>query len=127
MRIDNPQQWGPYAILVREAAFNTKEMGAWDYLKLPEIIDDICKKYQDEYGVSIREDVSVALKPCIVKFKSDYLDDDVIKAAIFYIYKKVHREKLSMDVHTFDARGKVIPRKDILKIDYLDKDFHFLL
>lgn len=119
MRFANPQQWGPYAILVREAAFKPKEMGTWDYLAMPEIIDDICKEYQSKYGDSIYQDVFVRLKPSIVKFESEYpRDNNIIKSAISYIYAKAHGKRLCLDANTcFDAKGNAIPHSDILKID----------
>ena len=101
-------------------------MCAWDYQKMPEIFDDICKEYQSEYGSSIREGVSAALRPCIIKFETDYFDKDVAKATIVYSYLRGNGKKLVMDANTcFNAKGKIVPRKNILKVDYLDKDVLF--
>ena len=43
--------YGPYAMLVREIAFNSQVVGNHDYLKIPEIIEDMCMDVQKVYGV----------------------------------------------------------------------------
>jgi len=45
---------GPFAMLVRESAFNASEIGNHDYLKLPEIIEDVCWGYQEKFKESIQ-------------------------------------------------------------------------
>lgn len=42
MKLASKQLWGPYAMLVREVAALSKEVGNHDYLDAPEIIEDIC-------------------------------------------------------------------------------------
>lgn len=123
LKVPNPFYWGPYAMLIRDTAFSTTEMGNHDYLWLPEIIEDICNGYLEKYGISIHEEVVQLLTPCVVKFKSrDRTEDGCIRAAIYYIYKRIKGERLSIDANTcFDAKGNTIPSDDILKIEYLGK------
>lgn len=56
-------------MLVRESAFNASEMRNHDYLKLPEIIEDVCWGYQERFKESIQDEIMEALRPCIVKFE----------------------------------------------------------
>ena len=108
-------------MLVKDIAFRAKEIGNHDYLRLAEIVEDICDGYRDKYGISIHEDVVSSLKPCIVKFRSNFrIDQSCIEAAIFYVYKRTKGEPLSGDANTcFDAKGNIIPHGDILSIKYL--------
>ena len=117
----NPSLGGPSAMLVRDVAFGAKSMGNHDYLRLPEILEDICNGYREKYGLSIHNDVVQALKPCIVKFKSKYrIDNGCFKAALFYVRNCLNGDPPSVDGNTcFDARGNVIPNEDILSIEYL--------
>ncbi|HHT9113606.1 MAG: hypothetical protein HZA47_11515 [Planctomycetes bacterium] len=121
LKIKNASHWGPYAILIRDAAFCTKEMGTHDYLRIPEIIEDICNAYKAEYGYEIHEQVISSLIPCIVKFKSKKkLGLDCIEAALYYIYCKITDRRLSIHSNTcFNAENKNIPYEDILNIEYL--------
>lgn len=67
-KVRNPLHWGPYAILMREAAARPKEMGCHDYLRTPEIVEDICRAYALESGVDLAPAYRAATRPCVVKF-----------------------------------------------------------
>jgi hypothetical protein len=112
---------GPYAMLVRESAFQSRSMGNHDYLKLPEIIEDICNGYQRQFGESIIEGVSIALKPCIVKFEVAEGDvSDLVEAVLMYCWSKVHSQELSLDANTcYDAGGTIVPHSAIRKIEFV--------
>jgi hypothetical protein len=114
--------WGPFAMLVKETAFKASEMGNHDYLRLPEIIEDICNGYYDRFGSHIHEYVVNSLKPCIVKFKSlGRVDDGCIKAALYYLHVCIHKKNLCIDANTcFDGKGKIVPFENIIKIEIVD-------
>ena len=122
LKTPDPFHWGPFAMLVRDVAFDAKRIGNHDYLWLPEIIEDICNDYLDKYGVSIHEDVVNALVPCIIKFVArDNNDTGCVGPAINYVYSCIRGEPVSHYANTcFDAGGRVIPPGDILKIEYLE-------
>jgi hypothetical protein len=44
---------GPYAMLVKDVAFNSESTCNHDYLRIPEIMEDICNGYQKKFNVSI--------------------------------------------------------------------------
>lgn len=112
---------GPYAMLVRDAAFRSAEIGNHDYLGLPEIIEDICLGYHERYGVSITDKVANALTPCMVKFKSTReLGRPCLEAAVYYVYLTGRGHPLSFHSNTcFDGRSSTIPLKDIISIEFL--------
>ena len=110
---------GPYAMLVRETAFKSQEMGNHDYLWLPEIMRDICNGYREAYGESLHEHLRAALTPYIVKFWSrKRLHKDCIESAMYYLYLTAHEQELSMDANTcFDGENSRIPPEQIVKIE----------
>ncbi len=113
--------WGPYAMLIREVAWRSKEMGSVDYFQMPEIIEDICNGYKEYYGEAIFNIISNSLKPCIIKFISNKrLDNNCIKAAIYYVYIKLKGNTMSMYSNTcFDGEGSAINSDNILKIEFV--------
>jgi hypothetical protein len=112
---------GPYAMLVRESAFNASEIGNHDYLKLPEIIEDICLGYEEKFKESIEEEIKTALRPCIVKFEDrSGTRIDVIGPVLQYCYCKGRNEELHIHANTsFDGEGEAVPFEAIEKTEYL--------
>lgn len=124
LKSPNPIHWGPFGVLVRETAFAPREVAAHDYLRLPEIIEDICNGYRRIYDISIHEEVIAFLRPCIVKFQADsetgYIRN-CIRAAICYTLCRSLKKPLNHNVSAcFDGNGHPVPRHDILKIEFLD-------
>ncbi len=120
-RLPESSLWGPYARLVKEAAFQNEELWSHDYLKIPEIIEDICKSYSIEYGESIIEDVKNALVACIVKFRSiNNVNKWQVYTALFYLYHELNNFPLIFGCDTsYDAKNEVIPKSDIVKIEFI--------
>lgn len=112
---------GPYAVLVRDVAFNADKLSQHDYLRMPEIIEDICSSYKEVYLEDISDHYESILKPKIVKFYSDSrLDDGCIKAALFYVYRKLHRQPICTgSVTCFDGESRPIPYNQIIKVEHL--------
>jgi len=112
---------GPYAMLVRESAFHAEALGYCDYLRSPETIEDICNGYYAEFKENIFEEISRALRQCIVKFKSSKdTADSLITAALAYCWYKANSAELSRSVLAdFDAGGEPIPVSSILGVEFL--------
>ncbi len=112
---------GPYAMLGREFAFNASEIGNHDYLKLPEIIEDVCWGYQEKFKESIQEEIMAALQPCIVKFEDrSGTRSDVIRPVLQYCLCKARNEELHIHANTcFDGGGEAVPFEAIQRIDYV--------
>jgi hypothetical protein len=114
--------WGPYAVLVREVAFHSQDLGQHDYLGMPEIIEDICNGYNKHYGVSIFHVYEQQLHPCIVKFlgETTYLDG-CLRAALSYGWSAAHRRRPTGDaIMCFDGNGSSIPSSDIISIEFVN-------
>ena len=121
LKTPDPFHWGPFAMLVKETAFNAKKIGNHDYLWLPEIIEDICNAYHEKFDLFIHDDVVKSLKPCIVKFKSHFrVDDGCVRAALYYLYACIQKDGLCIDANTcFDGKGETIPFEDIMEIEFI--------
>ena len=59
--------WGPYGHLVRELHFHTSENGQHDYLRLPELVEDVCKAYFENYAHDLTPHYLKVLHPCIIR------------------------------------------------------------
>src|SRR5437899_12977202 len=68
MKTENPFHWGPYAMLVRDIAFKPAEMGNYDYLLGPEIVEDICFCFETVHKIDLLTLFRQNTRPCIVKF-----------------------------------------------------------
>ncbi|MCU7835620.1 MAG: hypothetical protein KZQ83_10260 [gamma proteobacterium symbiont of Taylorina sp.] len=102
LKSGNSEHSGPYAMLVKEVAYQPKDIGNHDYLWLPEIMEDICNGYKKDYGVSIHTYLNEHLKPKIVKFWSDSNTSmSCIESALYYAYLKSKSEKLSSNANAY--------------------------
>jgi hypothetical protein len=112
---------GPYAMLVREAAFHPESMGNHDYLGLPEIIIDICNGYERQFGERIHEEIAAGLRKCIVKFETPIdAECDLIAPGLLYCWKTIHGQPPSLDSNTcFDGCGVPVPYGMIRNIEFL--------
>jgi hypothetical protein len=111
--------WGPYAILIRDIAFDPKTYGNHDYLGIPEIVDDICVCFQQYGGINLREIYLQRTRPCIVKFIDSATDREYVKSATKYVYLLHHETTLvAPETYSFDGRGRPVPPGRILKIQY---------
>jgi hypothetical protein len=114
---------GPYAMLIRESAFHAKSIGNHDYLGSPEIIEDICNGYKSRFGKIIYDEITGALKKCIVKFESSKnIHDYLIASTLLYCWYKIRDEELDhLLAYGYNAEGETIPREAIRKIDFVEK------
>jgi hypothetical protein len=119
LKVPHALHHGPYAMLVRESAFNASDIGNHDYLKLPEIIEDVCWGYQERFKEGIEAEIKAALRPCIVKFK-DWPRFDVVDVVLHYCLCKAQNAELHNHANAcFDGQGEVVPFESIQRIDYL--------
>jgi len=117
----NKTQWGPFAYLVKDAAFSEKGICNHDYLKMPEIICDICDGYKEKFGESIINIYETCLVPKIVKFRSSkQLDTSCIRAALYYAYEMLKGKLHTSDsVAYFNGDGSLIMPDDIISVTSL--------
>ncbi len=117
MKNDN----GPFGLLVREVAIRPEESGSVDYLKSPEIIEDICICFCDMYGKDLLELYQENSRRCIVTFTDSEPRTNALHKAIFYLYLVFRNEPLDGCNTCFDGNGTAILPEKIVRIEYLDE------
>lgn len=120
LKAGKPFHGGPYAILVRDVAFQAERIGAHDYLLLPEILEDICNGYHKRFGEKIHDQLVHTLSPCIVKFWDPDFSAGHLESAIYYLYLSANGKVLGQYANTcFDGKGSGIPYDRIEKVEHL--------
>jgi len=71
-------------MLVKEIGFN--DVGNHDYLRVPEIVEDICLSFQQQYGIDLFHRYLSNTKSCIVKFYSENVKECYLYSALYYLY-----------------------------------------
>lgn len=121
LKTRNSIHYGPYAMLVREAAFNSDKICNHDYLEVPEVIEDICNGCRKQFGQCIYGAVTSKLEKCIVKFKSNKCTSlNLLALALLYCWCVVRGEEFSSFANTcFDSEGMPISREQIISVEFL--------
>lgn len=121
LKINNSMYWGPYAMLIRDAAFRPHELGNHDYLRIPEIIEDICYCFAERFHIDLLESYITNTRPCIVKFFQNNIEltNDCIKAAFYYLYNIYHAKEFPDLCNMCFDGGGIIPKENILRVEFL--------
>jgi len=99
----------------RDVAFSSEKIGNHDYLKIPEIVEDISICFEKIYGISLAENYIKNSKSIVVKFISEDVEGHYIGVALNYLYNKIHGLEMSLDCNTcYDGKASIIPREVIL-------------
>jgi hypothetical protein len=112
---------GPYAVLIKDFAFMPEQVGNYDYLKIPEIIEDICMCFLEKENIDLFKLYSDNTKPCIVKFWHDDARPDCITTILYYLYNVYNSNEITFNTGTnFDGHGKSVPKENIIYIEIVD-------
>ncbi len=110
--------WGPYGILVRESAFCAEALCNHDYLRVPEIIEDICICFRHSFAADLYSAYRKVAVPVIVKFWAPGLPDHALDAALAYLWLHRRREAPSFASNTcFDAGGAVVGPEQVIAVE----------
>ncbi|GMX60101.1 hypothetical protein Elgi_68680 [Paenibacillus elgii] len=119
-KLGDKSHWGPYAMLVRDIAFVSKEVGNHDYLDAPEIVEDICHVFDGMYQFNLLEKFKQKTYPCIVKFQSGQSKDYYLGIVLNFLYHKYHEMEMSLNCNTcFDSEGESIEFDQILNVEFI--------
>ncbi|EEZ6118625.1 hypothetical protein OGQ40_003552 [Salmonella enterica subsp. enterica serovar Muenchen] len=120
MRTRNEMHWGPYGHLVREVHLHARKLWQHNYLRLPELVEDVCNAYQKKYGQDLTEHYLKVLKPCIVCFRADIeYEKGALEAALSYGYTSVR--ELPPDsgaLFGIDRHGISVSLGEIVNIEF---------
>ncbi len=111
---------GPFALLVREAAFCSQGIGNHDYLKTPEIVEDICETFNELHSINLMPEFLKATRPCIVKFRDAATKPYYVGIALYYLYLSEMKVSLTDEAsYCFDGAGARITCDRFLDIEFL--------
>lgn len=118
MRSSNARQGGPYALLTRDHAFKSEEIGNHDYPGAPEIVEDICICFTEKYGFDLLAAFMKSTKPCVVKF-FDGPQGGCIETAVYHLYKTHWGHQCSQECNAcYDGKGIPVAPQRIMKIEF---------
>jgi len=119
-KITSEVDQGPFGVLVKESAFHLKRLGHHDYLEFPEIIEDICNDYYQQYGNQIYDEVLAALHPCIVTVKCHWeADKGCMMGALYYAYTYANGKPIcGASVIDINCGGRKLPQSEIQCISF---------
>lgn len=117
-KLSEEQQWGPCGMLIKEMGLYADKLNLHNYLKIPEIIEDICRGYESKYKSSITEVISENLIPMTVKFISnERIENGLVASALCYAYNIVRNLPPSSNSNNgFDGEGRAISADSIISL-----------
>lgn len=101
---------GPFGEYVREHFLRPHELSSHDYLRTPELVEDIAHAAHDLYRVDLLGAYTKATEPCIVAFDMP-LDDaaDAVASACWYLWAISRGELTRYACGGFDGQGVAVP------------------
>jgi len=106
---------GPHAVLVRDILLDASAHGGHDYLKCPEIVQDIARCYRSASGVDLETRFRAASVPCIVTFRLTRIDPArAIAAACWYLHGD---GRANVTMNGFIGEGSGVPAEDVLAVE----------
>lgn len=122
LKTPEPLHWGPFAMLVKDVGKFAESAGNHDYLRTPEIVEDICSGYEARFGENIQSFVEQSLVPTVVKFWTSEPEHSYgLSSAIRYAYACRHNEGVPSSANTcFDGRGMHVPFVRIVYVEQPD-------
>jgi hypothetical protein len=111
---------GPWGFLIKDLISKSQDMGNHDYLRTPEIVEDICACFDEKYGENLQDLVFQSTKPCIVKFIDNELNPANLGTAFYYLYSFFYKLRLNVFCNNcYDGKGMGVKKEDIYKIEFL--------
>jgi hypothetical protein len=119
MKVNDQSHWGPYAMLIRDHAFNAQVNGNHDYLSAPEIVEDICICFRKRYKLNLLTTFMEHTRPCIVKMIDEQPRKDCVAAAVYHLYNLLHGFDCSTHCSTcYDGEGIAVTPDRILTVEF---------
>lgn len=111
MKVGDAAHHGPYGHLIRHRILTQAESGRHDYLKIPEIVEDILMCIKSAFGLDLSDLFSRETVKVVVRFRSTHDASYALKHALGYAFTG------SLGCNTCcDNRGPV-DKLDVLGVD----------
>jgi hypothetical protein len=117
---------GPHGILIKDNAFKASELRRHDYLKIPEIVQDICRCYSEySYGYSDNKVLEIkyveVTKPYIVKFRHIGGQSCHIGNMLLYLYSTIHNEQIDHNCDAdYNAMNSIVKPENIIYVESVE-------
>ena len=111
---------GPNGVLIRDVLVNPTAYHSSHFIRIPEIVEDICIAARSELHVDLEPRFERATTPCIVEFSTQPCDVyKALTAACWYAEAAVRGEAAGGDdaFWNFDGQGAAVPAEDIVFVD----------
>ena len=118
-RIDTRDD-GPNGVLVRDVLLDPESYPGSEFLRIPEIVEDICVAARSEFDVDLRPRFERATTPCVVEFATQpWKALKAISAACWYAESAVRGQTACGDdaFWNFCGQGVAVPPEDIVFVD----------
>ncbi len=116
-RLGHQADWGPHAVLVRDALVIPERFDGVGYLSTPETIEDICLSFSRYFSHNLLALFQETSRPCIVKFRDGQPRPDAVGAAASYIWCIARSEPCVLCNTCYEANGRPIARREILDVE----------
>ena len=111
---------GPNGVLVRDVLLDPKAYHSSEFVRIPEIVEDICVAARNELHVDLEPRFEVATTPCVVEFATQPRDaHKALTAACWYAEAALRGKTAGGDdaFCNFDGDGVAVPTGDIVFVD----------
>jgi hypothetical protein len=121
-KVGTPFNDGPFAFLVRDVALMRDEFeGSHDFLRIPELVEDICLSYEEMFHRSLQRVFIEATKPCIVTFRASSLELRDLEVALAYVHARATERDLTLECNTcYSGEGVAVPFEDIVRVEWVE-------
>jgi hypothetical protein len=118
LKTSDRRHFGPYAALVRETLTDPSSTASHDYLRCPEIVQDIARCFQSDYGIDLEARFCEATRPVIVKFESSKVWEGAFATALWYAFAKLRYGRHSHNATGgFDGEGERVQPAQIVDVE----------
>jgi hypothetical protein len=116
-------QHGPFGEYIREHFLRPHEVTAHDYLRTPELVEDIAYVAADCFGVDLLARFSACATPCIVVFEMPVVDEEsAVSAACWYVHAAANGEATTINARGgFHGDGVGVPAAAIRCVEVIDE------
>jgi hypothetical protein len=111
--------WGPHAVLIRDALIHPNRFSGVDYLRAPEIIEDICRSFEGHFGYDLLAEFQHYSHPCIVKFRNEQSCPNAPGIALSYLWCWTHEQDCTSCNTCFETTNGKIPSNSIAEVETL--------
>jgi hypothetical protein len=120
LKVNDATQWGPYAFLIRNTDHRENGERNHNYLRTPEIVEDICTVYREIFGFDLLSAYMQSTVPCVVKFYLDEKIDRVLSVALSHLHNRFKNLGCFDECeYSHNTNGELIPFNRISKIESL--------